>query len=65
MRYIDAGYAAALGTLFLYGVSLVVRRHRLGRLAARVPELMQPEPGFPDPGFQDSRFHDQATEQDR
>ena len=38
MRYIDAGYAAALGTLFLYWVSLVVRRRRLGRLAARVTE---------------------------
>ncbi len=38
VRYIDAGYAAALGTLFAYGMSLVVRRRRLGRLAARVPE---------------------------
>ncbi len=38
MSYIDAGYAAALGTLFLYGLSLVMRRRRLGRLAARVAE---------------------------
>jgi hypothetical protein len=38
MSYIDAGYAAALGTVFLYGLSLVVRRRRLDRLAARVGE---------------------------
>jgi len=38
MRYIDAGYAAALGTLFLYTVSLILRRHRLTRLEARVSE---------------------------
>jgi hypothetical protein len=31
MSYIDAGYAAALGVLFLYGISLVVRRRRLER----------------------------------
>jgi hypothetical protein len=36
MRYIDAGYAAALGTLFLYASSLLVRRRRLGKLASRV-----------------------------
>ena len=45
MRYIDAGYATALGTLFVYGVSLVVRRHRLGRLAARVSEQRNEEGG--------------------
>jgi hypothetical protein len=45
VRYIDAGYAAALGTLFLYGVSLVVRRRRLGRLAARVLEQHAEEGG--------------------
>ena len=35
MKYIDAGYAAALGTLFAYSISLFVRRRRLTRLAAR------------------------------
>ena len=38
MRYIDAGYAAALGTVFVYSISLIVRRRRLTRLAARVTE---------------------------
>jgi hypothetical protein len=36
MRYIDAGYAAALATLFAYGSSLVLRRRRLAKLASRV-----------------------------
>jgi hypothetical protein len=35
MRYIDAGYAAALGTLFVYSISLFVRRRRLTRLAVK------------------------------
>ena len=43
MRYIDAGYAAALGTLFLYSLSLFFRRQRLTRLAARVAERETPE----------------------
>jgi hypothetical protein len=38
MRYIDAGYAAALSCLFAYTVSLFYRRRRLTRLAARVSE---------------------------
>jgi hypothetical protein len=38
MDYIDAGYAAALGTLFLYGISLFVRRYRLTKLSVRVSE---------------------------
>jgi hypothetical protein len=38
MGYIDAGYAAALGSLFVYAITLFVRRHRLTRLAARVAE---------------------------
>lgn len=38
MKYIDAGYAAALGTLFVYSVSLLVRRRRLTRLAARASQ---------------------------
>ncbi len=29
--YVDAGYAIGLSTLFLYGVSLVLRRRRLER----------------------------------
>jgi hypothetical protein len=31
MRYVDAGYAVALSTLFVYAVSLVVRRRRWER----------------------------------
>jgi uncharacterized membrane protein YccC len=38
VRYIDAGYAAALGTVFVYSISLLFRRRRLTRLAARVTE---------------------------
>jgi hypothetical protein len=38
MRYIDAGYIAALGTIFLYSLSLLVRRRRLTKLAVRVNE---------------------------
>jgi hypothetical protein len=44
MKYIDAGYAAALGTLFLYTVSLLVRRRRLVRLAARMHARQADEP---------------------
>ena len=31
MRYVDAGYAVALSTLFVYAVSLVLRRRRWER----------------------------------
>ncbi len=31
MRYVDAGYVAALGSLFVYGISLVLRRRRWER----------------------------------
>ena len=31
MRYVDAGYVAALGTMFVYGLSLVLRRRRWER----------------------------------
>ena len=31
MRYVDAGYAIALSTLFVYALSLVVRRRRWER----------------------------------
>ncbi len=37
MSYVDAGYAAALGTLFVYAVSLVLRRRRWER-ALRMSE---------------------------
>jgi len=35
VRYIDAGYAAALATLFAYSITLFARRRKLTRLAAR------------------------------
>lgn len=44
MKYIDAGYAAALGTVFAYSISLLVRRRRLTRLAARISERREAEP---------------------
>ena len=31
MSYVDAGYVAALGTVFVYGVSLALRRRRWER----------------------------------
>jgi hypothetical protein len=31
MRYVDAGYAAAVGTLFVYALTLVLRRRRWAR----------------------------------
>ncbi len=31
MSYVDAGYAIALSTLFVYAISLVVRRRRWDR----------------------------------
>ena len=31
MSYVDAGYAVALGTLFVYAISLLVRRRRWAR----------------------------------
>jgi len=36
MNYVIAGYSIVLSILFLYGVSLVWRRRRLTRAAARV-----------------------------
>jgi hypothetical protein len=40
MRYVDAGYAVALGALFVYALSLVLRRRRWERAfeASEVPE---------------------------
>ncbi len=37
MSYVDAGYAIALGSLFVYAVSLVLRRRRWER-ALRMSE---------------------------
>jgi hypothetical protein len=44
MGYIDAGYAAALGVLFVYSISLFARRRRLTRLAARVSQRRAEKP---------------------
>jgi hypothetical protein len=40
MSYVDAGYAAALGTLFIYAIGLGLRRRRWERAirAAEAPE---------------------------
>jgi hypothetical protein len=43
MRYVDAGYAVALSTLFVYAVSLVLRRRRW----ERAYEASQPADGQP------------------
>jgi hypothetical protein len=41
VSYVDAGYAAALGTLFVYAISLVLRRRRWERAdtVARASEV--------------------------
>ena len=36
MRYVDAGYVVALSVLFLYSVSLVLRRRRLEGPRSRI-----------------------------
>lgn len=36
MKYVDAGYVVALGTLFFYALSLAARRRRLERTAAAI-----------------------------
>jgi hypothetical protein len=40
MSYVDAGYAVALATLFVYGLALVLRRRRWERVlrTAEPPE---------------------------
>ena len=43
MSYVDAGYAIALATLFVYAVSLVLRRRRWER-ALRMSEPPPAEP---------------------
>ncbi|HMD46955.1 MAG TPA: hypothetical protein VKG43_12385 [Acidimicrobiales bacterium] len=46
MKYVDAGYAIALGVLGAYAVSLMVRRHRLERA---VTLMGRPGPGADGP----------------
>jgi len=49
MSYVDAGYAVALATLFVYAVGLVVRRRRWER-ALRASERPAAETGAPSHG---------------
>ena len=44
MRYIDAGYVAALSVLFVYGVGLLYRRRRLERSVGTLPDGAEPGP---------------------
>ena len=46
MSYVDAGYAIALGTMFVYAVSLVLRRRRWER-ALRMSEPVAESEGAP------------------
>ncbi len=47
MKYVDAGYVAALSTLFLYSLSLILRRRKLERAANlledRSPDVARPK----------------------
>jgi hypothetical protein len=48
VSYVDAGYAAALGTLFVYAISLVLRRRRWARaLRMSEPPLVAEQDGAP------------------
>ncbi len=50
MRYVDAGYAVALASLFVYAIGLVLRRRRWAR-ALKVSEAPAPgADGVPGPG---------------
>jgi hypothetical protein len=49
VSYVDAGYAIALGTLFVYAVSLVLRRRRWERALHMSEPAVEPE-GAPDHG---------------
>jgi hypothetical protein len=42
VRYVDAGYAAALSTLFVYALTLVARRRRWER-AYELSEQTEPD----------------------
>ena len=43
MRYVDAGYAAALGTMLVYAVSLVLRRRRWERALKMSEPVAEPD----------------------
>ncbi len=43
MSYVDAGYAAALGTMFVYAVSLLLRRRRWERALKMSEPAPEPE----------------------
>ena len=43
MSYVDAGYAAALGTMFVYAVSLVLRRRRWERALKMSEPVAEPD----------------------
>jgi hypothetical protein len=49
VSYVDAGYAIALSTLFVYAVSLVLRRRRWER-ALHMSEPVVEAEGAPDHG---------------
>ncbi len=42
MSYVDAGYAIALATLFVYAVSLVLRRRRWERALRMSEQAVEP-----------------------
>jgi hypothetical protein len=43
MSYVDAGYAAALGTMLVYAVSLVLRRRRWERALKMSDPVAEPD----------------------
>lgn len=43
MSYVDAGYSIALATLFVYAVSLVLRRRRWERALDLSEPVIEPE----------------------
>ena len=43
MSYVDAGYAAALGTMLVYAVSLVLRRRRWERALKMSQPAAEPD----------------------
>ena len=43
MSYVDAGYAIALGSLFVYAVSLVLRRRRWERALRMSEPAVEPD----------------------
>jgi hypothetical protein len=48
MSYVDAGYTVAIGTVFLYAVSLGLRRRRWERALKVAKEAEEPaRPGTP------------------